>query len=178
MINIKIKLGKDAVLPVNANESDTGYDVVAATEPNIVGNRVNGTDLWTSIDYIEYDSNIQVSPEIRNTNQPIQNEYSYLSGLPRSSISKYNLVLANSDATIDNGYRGNIKFRFKYISQPDDLVYENNRFYIRVNRDKVYKKGDKIAQLVGRWKESVVWKVVENLEESQRGEGGFGSTGK
>ena len=72
---------------------------------------------------------------------------------PRSSISKYNLVLANSVATIDRGYRNEILLRYKYIFQPEDMIVVQEdilRVYGRVNNENIYQKGDKIAQIKAR----------------------------
>lgn len=81
---------------------------------------------------------------------------------PRSSISKTSLVLINSPGTIDTDYRGELIVRFKNI---DD-------------RDIIYDIGDRIAQLVIQAVPKVVFEEVENLSETDRGNGGFGSTGK
>jgi len=186
-MNIKITLAKDAVLPACAHESDTGYDVVAASEPKIVGKEFGG-GYWASIDYIEYDTGISVEPELDNGTQIRENvwvgpiKYGFLDVRPRSSISKYNLVLANPPATIDHAYRGTIKLRFKYMWQPKDMIFDTHGgtaiCYGAIDTDKIYKKGDKIGQLVAAWKQSIKWDVVESLSETQRGAGGFGSSGK
>lgn len=80
---------------------------------------------------------------------------------PRSSLSKTGHILANSVGVIDPGYTGEIKVRFKHI--PGCVGYN---------------KGDKIAQLVIMpYVKDIEFEVVDDLEESSRGEGGFGSTG-
>lgn len=76
---------------------------------------------------------------------------------------KEGLALANAPGLIDSGYRGEIKV-------------------IVVNLDRTspidIKRGDKIAQLVIQRVENAKLVVVEELPESERGEGGFGSTGR
>lgn len=79
---------------------------------------------------------------------------------PRSSISKTGHRLLNSVGVIDSGYRGEIKVRMSLTNQ------------------NCYKVGDKIAQLVIMELPQVLIEEVEDLEESDRGSGGFGSTGK
>lgn len=87
---------------------------------------------------------------------------------PRSSITKTKSIIQNAPCTIDEGYRG-------------EIMVVTRR--IRVDRygDPSYSKGDKVAQLLIRRRERIVWDQVESLEdlgESERGNGGFGSTGK
>jgi dUTP pyrophosphatase len=82
---------------------------------------------------------------------------------PRSGLAfKHGISLPNSPATIDADYRGEIKVALINLSN-DDFEVRN---------------GERIAQMVIAKQENVQWKVVEQLTESNRGEGGFGSTGK
>jgi dUTP pyrophosphatase len=78
---------------------------------------------------------------------------------PRSSISKYDMHLRNSVGVIDSGYRGEIMVKFGFL--PDG---------------KLYKMGDKIAQLIIIPYPQITFEEVEELSETERGEGGFGST--
>jgi dUTP pyrophosphatase len=82
----------------------------------------------------------------------------------RSSISKYPLQLANGVGVIDSGYRGEIVIKFRLLT-PD------------VDCDMLYKSGDRVAQLVILPYPQVQLAPVTELSDSQRGEGGFGSTG-
>lgn len=81
---------------------------------------------------------------------------------PRSSIYKKSLALTNSVGVIDSGYRGQIMAKFKCNT---DVV------------PSVYKEGERFAQLVVMPVASVEWDESEDLEDSDRGEGGHGSTG-
>ena len=82
--------------------------------------------------------------------------------IPRSSIgAKTSLRLSNSVGLIDSGYRGEL-----------GVLYDN----IDVN-DVTINKGDRIAQLLVMPSYRFQPKVVDILETSDRGEGGFGSTG-
>lgn len=100
--------------------------------------------------YIEYD--IGISLEI---------EEGYVGLIyPRSSISNTGLWLANSVGVIDSGYRGPIRARFKYV--PDTEKYN---------------VGDRVAQLIIKKLEDVDIELLEELSTSERGEGGFGSSG-
>jgi len=81
---------------------------------------------------------------------------------PRSSISKTPLRMANSIGLIDGGYRGEIM-----------AVCDNIKdFEFKIN------KGDRLFQLVSADLSAIKFKIVNNLSETDRGTGGFGSTGK
>ena len=96
--------------------------------------------------------------------------------IPRSSISKYNLILTNSVGTIDSGYRGNILARFKYIAQPEDYVPIHG-LKIMINYDKIYKIGDRIAQLIAFGQNKTTLRYKDELSMTERNDGGFGHTG-
>ena len=80
---------------------------------------------------------------------------------PRSSVSKTTLNLANSVGVIDSGYRGSLMLKFRYLEEGD-----------------VYEVGDRVAQLVIMKLPFVEIIEVNELSSSERGEGGYGSTGK
>ncbi len=82
--------------------------------------------------------------------------------LPRSSISKTPLRLANSIGLIDAGYRGELMAVVDNISDHDYIVSEGSRLFQVVNAE--LKPFDKVTE--------------DNLSETDRGDGGFGSTGK
>lgn len=81
---------------------------------------------------------------------------------PRSSISKYDLHLSNAVGIIDSGYRGEISLRFS----PDAKAFL-----------KLYNVGDRIGQIIILPYPEVLFEEVQELTETTRGEGGFGSTG-
>ena len=183
MINFNVELIGDAKLPQKAHDSDVGYDLVAASDPEIVGVYDECGGGWARIDYIQYRTGIKIGGEIF-IKTPFREIPSFGKPhaliYPRSSISKYDLVLANSVGVIDPEYTGEILVRFKYIAQPEDLIFNKNtgRLYIDVNRERIYKKGDKIAQLVPmKQLDDVQFTVVDKIGETKRGAGGFGSTG-
>lgn len=80
---------------------------------------------------------------------------------PRSSIRKYELELTNSVGVIDSGYRGDIQATFNKTHQK--LIK--------------YNVGDRIAQIMIIPYPQVSFIEVEELSTSERGSGGFGSTG-
>jgi dUTP pyrophosphatase len=81
---------------------------------------------------------------------------------PRSGLAaKFGISVLNSPGTIDADYRGEIKVILVNLS--------NDPFVIN--------PGERIAQMVVARYEKVEWDQVEILNETERGEGGFGSTG-
>lgn len=167
-------------VPANATSRDAGYDIISKSEPKIVGKAVDEQrGLYKSIDYIEYDTELKIAP-VREFGSISGNFYAPAEGhtlvFPRSSISKYNLVLANSVGLIDEAYRGSILLRFKYILQPMDLQYVFGELLCQVDMQKIYKQGDKIGQLVFSNTINPKFEKVKELPESDRGTGGFGST--
>jgi dUTPase len=96
---------------------------------------------------------------------------------PRSSVSKYNLILANCIGLIDADYRGEVLIRFKYIWQPEDYrIRTDNLLEGHVNFTKLYNKGDKVCQLKVTKIENVEFVLVYELDSTARGDGSFGST--
>ena len=186
-------------LPKKGSEHSTGYDVIATSGPKIVGDYIftdKKKDWYRSISYIQYDTSLHIAPEfyrwkmsVTSRNNPTKKEvydsdrldYHDTLIMPRSSISKYNLTLANSVGLIDNDYRNSIGFRFKYTIQPEDLeVFDDAMFsglLCSVNFDKIYKKGDKIGQLKFTKVIDAEFVLVDELSSTERGLGGFGSTG-
>lgn len=171
-------------LPKKGSEFSTGHDVITASEPKIVGEYIlaeNNGKHYSSIDYIEYDTNLCIAPQYRKWKmKDISTIIDYYDSLmlSRSSVSKYNLILANCIGLIDNDYRNSIKFRFKYIFQPEDYIMTNNGLFGKVNEKKIYQKGEKIGQLKFTKVIDAEFVLVDKLSETNRGLGGFGSTGK
>ena len=149
MLKIKFKkLVPEAKSPSQATAGDSGWDVTAIDDG--VVNAEHG--------YIEYRTGLAVElPE----GYEIQIR-------PRSSISKYDLVICNSPGTVDNPYRGEIKVRFKAVARIKGQLYE---------KPLRYGAGDKIAQLIVAPVPQVQWEEVSELNETARGAGGFGSSG-
>ena len=136
------KLSPEAVLPTYAKQGDAGLDLTAISR-GVVENPHYG--------YIEYGTGIAVE---------IPEGYVGLI-FPRSSISKTGLILSNCVGVIDSGYRGEIKFRFKWIKDTDSYV-----------------PGDRIGQLVIMPYPQIEVEESDELSETERGDGGFGSSGK
>ena len=151
------KLHPHAKEPFRANISDAGYDLF-------------------SIDYVMLEPSQRrlVSTGI-NVEIP---EGFYGRVAPRSGLAckKGIDVMAG---VIDSGYRGEIKvllinFNFEgYNLKPNAF----EAMFVSANRIEI-KPGDRIAQLIIEKCHNVEWKAMQTLEESQRGEQGFGSSGQ
>ena len=82
---------------------------------------------------------------------------------PRSGLAlKYSITLPNSPATIDPGYRGEIRVILLNLGKEPFQILQ----------------GERIAQMVIAKYEAVEFEELEQLGESTRGEGGFGSSGR
>ena len=82
---------------------------------------------------------------------------------PRSGLAyKHGITVLNSPGTIDADYRGEIKVLLVNISEAAYTI----------------KPGDRIAQMVVARYERIAWQSTESLDDTARGAGGFGSTGK
>ncbi|MBR1712250.1 MAG: dUTP diphosphatase [Alloprevotella sp.] len=82
---------------------------------------------------------------------------------PRSGLAlKKGIGVLNSPGTIDADYRGEIGVILVNLSQEDFTVHD----------------GDRIAQMVVARHERVCWEIAAELDETARGAGGFGHTGK
>ncbi len=82
---------------------------------------------------------------------------------PRSGLAfKHGISIVNSPGTIDADYRGEIKVLLVNLSDTDFVVED----------------GERIAQMVVAAYERVQWQPTEQLSETQRGAGGYGSTGQ
>lgn len=145
-VNVKIKrLNPQAVIPSYGTDGSAGMDITAS-----------GVVTYTN-DYIQYHTGLafEIPPGY------VMKIY------PRSSISKYDLVLANNVPIIDSDYRGEVLLRFKIVGHQSEG-----------NSEKIYKPGDKIAQLIIEPYPKVEFTEVLELSDTERGNGGFGSTGK
>ena len=165
-------------LPTKGTDRATGFDVVVTSEPEIIG-EIYDNGAYKRVDYIQYKTNLKLAVQ----KERIFSNFGYtdldydILAFPRSSISKYNLVLANCIGLIDADYRGEVLLRFKYQWQPEDYkIRTDNLLEGRVNFDKLYNKGDKVCQLKVTKVENVEFVLIHELDSTTRGESGFGST--
>ena len=159
------KLNEYAIPPVKAHATDAGFDLTATScYHDEEGNTVYGTGLAVEI------------PK------------GYVGLLfPRSSVAKKDLLLSNAVGVIDSGYRGEIMAKFKptcvvvnplkfwwrnCILGKDDLSLDLGHIHSRE-----YEVGDRIAQLIIMPYPEIEFEESEDLEDSDRGVGGYGSSG-
>lgn len=166
-IPVKVKkLHKDAVIPAYAKEMDAGFDLVAVEDVLVAPGA--STKVPTGLAFaIPAGFELQVRP--------------------RSGISaKTKLRLSNAPGTIDAGYRGEVCVLidnqreqsgnigtecFSVTEQKVDIAPETdaNAYLIR--------KGDRIAQGVLARVPQAIFEETDELDETERGTGGFGSSG-
>lgn len=166
------KLCKDAIIPTYAKNGDAGMDL-------------------TAVDYY-YDADGCI---VYKTGLAIEIPEGFV-GLvfPRSSVSVKDLLLTNCVGVIDSGYRGEILAKFKPVAffEPIDVTeFELNKFkacarvHIPQSEDEEvyenvmkYNVGERIAQLIIMPYPQIEFEEVEELTQTERGDGGFGSSGK
>ena len=151
-MKVKIKkLSENAVIPFKKHDDDFGYDLVATSCEEIAPNVYKyGTGL--AFEIVDNDS-WRLNQEIFNYALTIR---------PRSSICKTGMVLSNSLGTVDFSYRGEVSAVFYHV-MPDMPKY---------------KVGDRIAQLHLDIAYKIEFEEVGELSSTERGAGGYGSTGK
>ena len=150
-MKVKIKkLNPNAVLPHKAHKSDFCYDVVATSCEEIAPNVYRyGTGLA-----------MQIERDIEEKDCEAINFC--ITARPRSSVWKTGMVLSNCEGTIDEGYTGEIMAVF---------------YHVMPNMPK-YNVGDKIFQMHIETTTPMQFIEVDELSDTDRGTGGYGSTGK
>lgn len=170
MMQVKIKkLNEGAVIPSYAKRGDAGMDLIATSRYfDKYGNAVYGTGLAMEI------------PE------------GYVGLIfPRSSVSKVDLSLCNCVGVVDSGYRGEVMLKFTPAAafsflrdrEAEDSDDFDCVFLPSENRKDstdaiVYEVGEKIGQIIIMPYPQIQFVEVNELSDSERGNGGFGSTGK
>lgn len=152
-MKVKFKrLHKDAVIPSKKIEDDFCFDLTAVTEEEIA------TNVWR----YGFGFALQVADDIHSITT--RNMFSFgFSIRPRSSVWKTGMILSNCIGTIDEGYTGEISAVF---------------YHVMTNMER-YHVGDRIAQLhFDRTDKYLDFIEVDELDETERGDGGYGSTGK
>lgn len=144
----------DAVIPAYASKGDAGLDLVATSKE------------WNSEKgFVEFGTGLSMEiPE------------GYVGLLfPRSSVSGTKYTLANSVGVIDSGYRGEVRLRFFLNSAGMHNLDLDSRNQFK--KLKEYNIGDKVGQLIILDYPTIEPVETDKLSKTDRGEGGFGSTG-
>lgn len=166
-MKVKVKkLHPDAVIPKKAYDSDFCYDVVAVSEEEIAPN------VW------KYGLGLafQIKRDIELIDTAYQNDYGCLETRldlcdsplnlsidfrPRSSVWKTGMVLSNCEGTIDENYRGEVCAIF---------------YHVLPNMPR-YQVGDRIGQIKIGTSFPIQFMESDTLDDTDRGENGYGSTG-
>lgn len=159
----KIKLlHPEARIPYRASAGATGYDITgisAETEEKKIPIWINGL---TPGEHIAEGSSVKIYKHTYHTGISIQPPEGFdVKILPRSSVHKGWAWLSNSVGLADNDYRG------EYL-----LVYYS------FSSTPPFKLGDRIGQIIFQRKEDIFFEEADTLDETERGSGGFGSTGR
>ena len=152
-MKVKFKrLHKDAVIPSKKIKDDFCFDLTAVTEEEIAPN------VWR----YGFGFALQVDDDIQSITT--SNLFSFgFSVRPRSSVWKTGMILSNCIGTVDEGYTGEISAVF---------------YHVMPNMER-YHVGDRVAQLhFDRTDKYLDFIEVEELDETERGRNGYGSTGK
>ncbi len=153
------KLVPEAKAPFKTIDIDAGFDLFAVSVDETPG-------------FIEYGTGIAVE---------IPEGYVGLV-FPRSSVTKYDLILKNCVGVIDASYRGEIRCRFYDTEKNNDyftMITGSiiNKIHNPQNNKKIYEIGDRIAQVVFIELPKITLVESDELSGTQRGSGGFGHTG-
>ena len=164
------KLVPEARIPEKANENDFCYDVWAVSEEEVTpGVWKYGLGLAFQIDkkasFPAIQEHIVSINGIQMTENHFINTDSFTLSIdlrPRSSIYKTGMILSNCEATIDEGYRGEVAAIFYHVKP------ELPR----------YKVGDKLGQIKIGITFPIEFEEKEKLDKGTRGKKGFGSSGE
>lgn len=155
------KLSPNAQIPKKAHATDAGFDLYATSfrYDKEEGNLVYGTGLAFEI------------PE---------GYVGYI--FPRSSISRKDLMLPNSVGVVDAGYRGEVTFKFKVAVRVHEYTTRINKHtayspQLNFYGNDIYKVGERIGQLIIMPIPGIEFEESDELSDSERGTGGYGSSG-
>jgi dUTP pyrophosphatase len=151
------KLRENAKLPTKAHNDDFCYDVYACDCEEVAPN-VYKYHLGFALQ-IDSDESIDLLDYVKRT---YYRSILSIDFRPRSSVWKTGMVLCNSCGTVDRGYTGEVCAFF---------------YHVMPNMPK-YEPGDRVAQMKIGFTVPIEFVEVEELDETERGDGGFGSTGK
>jgi dUTPase len=166
-VKCKVKLLEEkAEVPSRAHDSDSGYDIKMISIKKIEG------------DVIYFGTGVSLQPT----------SGFYFDVVPRSSISKLPLILSNSVGIIDNGYTGEILIPIRVMHEmigqvpPETVIpmgivtiFGKRISNLRAVGDAILQNKPNLCQLILRKRFSADFSI-EDLENTSRSDGGFGST--
>ena len=152
---MKIMLDEGAKMPTRAHEFDAGLDLYAPKTTSVHGSK------YTAPIYNHGYGLVGVGQKVIDTGVHVEIPEGYVGLIKSKSGLMVNHGLL-TDGTIDSGYTGSIRVTL----------------FNTTCKDYVIQAGEKIAQLVIQPCVLPPLELVDELEETERGDGGFGSTGK
>ena len=158
------RLHPDAVVPFKTYPEDFCYDVVATSEQEIAPN-VWKYGIGLAFEIQGKPEDLVVENEFGKELLRIQQDRKVNVSLdlrPRSSIYKTGMVLSNAVGTVDDLYRGEVSAIFYHV-------------FTEMPR---YRVGDRIGQIKLGFTLPIEFEEVDELGETARGDGGYGSTGR
>ena len=162
-LKVKIKkLNENAVIPTYLKNGDAGMDLVATSR------------------YYDENGNI-----VYGTGLSFEIPKGYVGLIfPRSSNAKQQLLLSNSVGVIDSGYRGEVMLKFKSsvssfsLKTLIKLIFNSETSINLITNFKIsYYVGERIGQMIILPYPQIEFEESEELSETERGNGGYGSTG-
>lgn len=154
-INLK-KLHNDAVVPQRAHPTDIGYDLTAISIKKIFDNGV-----------VLYGTGLSVQPD----------DGYYTEIIPRSSASKTDMILANGIGIIDPSYTGELFIAVRHLTIKTSDIETKESIDIDNSKRLLLVEPFNKFQLIMRKAYNYDIKIVNELNNTDRGSGGFGSTG-
>lgn len=149
-MKVKVKkLNENAVIPFKTYEKDFCYDVVAVSEEEVAPN------VW------KYGIGLAFQIDRGDTFFAISDAKISIDFRPRSSVWKTGMVLSNCEGTIDELYTGEVSAVF---------------YHVFPNMER-YKVGQRIGQIKIGTTMPIEFVVVDELDETERNSGSYGSTG-
>ena len=150
-MKVKVKkLNENAVIPFKTYEKDFCYDVVAVSEEEVAPN------VW------KYGIGLAFQIDRSDTFFAISDAKMSIDFRPRSSVWKTGMVLSNCEGTIDELYTGEVYAVFYHV-------------FPNMQR---YKVGQRIGQIKIGTTSPIEFEEVDELSETERADGSYGSTGK
>lgn len=149
-MKVKVKkLNENAVIPFKTYEKDFCYDVVAVSEEEVAPN------VW------KYGIGLAFQIDRSDTFFAISDAKMSIDFRPRSSVWKTGMVLSNCEGTIDELYTGEVYAVF---------------YHVFPNMER-YKVGQRIGQIKIGTTSPIEFEEVDELDETERNSGSYGSTG-
>lgn len=157
---MRIKLDENAIMPTRAHETDAGLDLYACEDKVVPagGSAVFDTGVHVELPWFDYLSISDWGCNFRSAEENCKPTVGIIKSKSGLNVN-HNIT---SDGVIDMGYTGSIVVK----------LYNHGKEDYKVQR------GDKISQLVIVPILTPSLEVVSNLGETERGDAGFGSTGK